>query len=125
MKQTKTICIDFDGVIHSYMLPFTTPEKISDPPVRGAFEFIKQCLKEGYVVAVFSSRSRSPSGLVAMKEWFVRCGYGDYEDVNELEFPTDKPMAVLYIDDRAFHFKGEFPSLSYVNNFIPWNRTRD
>lgn len=115
----KTICFDFDGVIHSYQQKFTIPEAIPDPPVAGAFDFIQECLDGGFCVAVFSTRSKTESGLKAMVQWFVDNGF---KNTHHLIFPTDKPMAVLYIDDRAFEFRGVFPRLEWVNKFKPWNK---
>jgi len=115
----KTICLDFDGVIHSYQQKFTTPETIPDPPVPGAFDFINECLDHGYLVAVFSTRSKTESGVRAMIQWFKDNGCKDTEFIS---FPTDKPMAILYIDDRAFEFRGVFPRMEWLDRFKPWNK---
>ena len=40
MAWNRTVLVDFDGVIHSYTSPFTTPDEIKDPPVPGAFEWL-------------------------------------------------------------------------------------
>lgn len=114
-----TVCIDFDGVIHSYTSGWQGMETIGDPPVDGAFAAIEQYLLSGLRVAVFSSRSCAEEGIAAMRNWFLRSGMG--EAVFEfLEFPFHKPPALLYIDDRGFHFKGKFPSAAYVMEFVPW-----
>ncbi len=38
-----------------------------------------------------------------------------------LIFPQHKPAAVLYIDDRAFHFQGRFPTKEEITEFKPWH----
>jgi len=64
------ICLDFDGVIHSYVSGWKGPRNIPDPPVNGAIEFIINTLIEDkYKVAIYSSRSRYLGGRRAMKKW--------------------------------------------------------
>ena len=117
----KTICIDFDGVIHSYISPFTQPDVIPDPPVPGAFDFIRWCLAEGFRVAIFSTRNSAGLPAVrALHQWFERFGF---DKVYRLSFPDTKPAAFIYIDDRGFCFRGQFPTPEYLANFKPWNRT--
>jgi hypothetical protein len=43
----KTVCIDFDGVIHAYTSPLVDLATISDEPLPGAFEFLTDCLEPG------------------------------------------------------------------------------
>lgn len=62
------LCLDFDGVIHSYTSRWQGAAVIPDPPVPGALEFIVKAL-ETYEVAIFSSRSHQWGGKRAMKHW--------------------------------------------------------
>jgi hypothetical protein len=122
MNTKGTICLDFDGVIHSYMQPWIDAITIPDPAVFGAFEFITQCLDDGYAVAVHSSRSHQLGGTAAMKEWFKTSGF---ERVDELMFPQEKPPAIIYIDDRGYRFTGVWPDRHFLETFRPWNRSDD
>jgi len=63
-----TLCLDFDGVIHSYKSPWKNARHIPDPPVPGALGFIIQALSY-FEVAVFSSRSHQWGGRRAMRHW--------------------------------------------------------
>lgn len=117
----KLISYDFDGVCHAYTSKWISAVVVSDPPVRGAFEHIKQILDAGYRVAVFSSRSNQPGGIEAMRAWFKRHGMPEAY-LTRIEFPTEKPAAHLSIDDRAYHFQGLFPSLDQIRDFTPWNK---
>lgn len=65
----KHICIDFDGVIHSYTSGWQGNSTISDPPVPGAFEFLLTLIENNYLPCIYSSRSRSFFGRRAMKKW--------------------------------------------------------
>lgn len=65
------ICLDFDGVLHSYTSGWQGPRNIPDPPVPGALEFLVAALDEG-PVAIHSSRSGHWGGRRAMKRWLHR-----------------------------------------------------
>lgn len=65
------LCLDFDGVIHSYTSRWQGAAVIPDAPVPGALEFIVKAL-ETYEVAIFSSRSHQWGGKRAMKRWLIR-----------------------------------------------------
>lgn len=125
-----TICLDFDGVIHSYTSGWQGVARIPDPPVPGAIEFIERLQEAGYIVAVNSSRSRSLRGRWAMKRWLERhiidhfgCDRVGADDCfSAIRWPWTKPGAYLTIDDRAWTFRGEWPSLEEIRAFRPWNK---
>ena len=121
-KPKGTICIDFDGVIHSYVQPWINATTIPDPPVYGAFDFIIRCQEQGFQVAIFSSRSHQEGGIPAMIAWFKEHGF---YNTDSLDFPREKPPALIYIDDRGFCFRGEWPSAHFLETFRPWNRADD
>jgi hypothetical protein len=91
-----TICLDFDGVIHSYTSGWQGATSIPDPPVPGAKEFIEEAL-EHFTICVFSSRSAQYGGRSAMEKWMKEHGFPE-----GVEFPATKPPAFLTIDDRGF-----------------------
>lgn len=113
------LCLDFDGVIHSYTSPWKGPAIIHDPPVPGAKEFVDAAL-DHFTVVIYSSRSISEDGLYAMKRYMVvHFGLGT---ASRLEFANKKPAAFLTIDDRAMLFTGTFPDPASLLSFKPWNR---
>ncbi len=132
----KTICLDFDGVIHSFITPWSSSDIIPDPPVPGAFNFIRFALMDGFTVYICSCRfhrqvgdKKEDRGLESVFEWFCKYGgkdlidkIGEVKESTQLFFVVKKPIADLYIDDRGFQFVGEFPSLDYIKNFKPWNK---
>lgn len=136
----KDICVDFDGVIHSYSSGWKGVTNIPDPPVPCAFEFLTNLVEAGWTVNVYSSRSKGSEqkyfdtrdthevtctndGVRAMQEWFA--AHGLPEDVlARLKFPITKPAAVMTIDDRAFCFEGTFPTLDWIERFRPWNKRK-
>lgn len=117
-RYPKTVALDFDGVVHAYTSKWTAPEAIHDGPVPGALEAIQGYLKAGFQVAIFSARARALEGLYAIEEWLEHHGF----PADELAVTSVKPQAVLYVDDRGFHFTGTFPSVRDVETFKPWNR---
>lgn len=121
VTHAKTIALDFDGVIHSYTSPWTEAYEIHDPPVEGAIDFIRECQKEGWNVAIFSSRSHQWQGKSAMKNFLLDNGMSRKE-INQIDFPDHKPPCVLFIDDRGYQFNGKFPSIDEISSFRPWNK---
>lgn len=129
------ICVDFDGVIHSYASGWKGIAVIPDDPVPGAIEWLIEHLPtpdaicaiappyEGPEVVIYSSRSKSFWGRRAMKKWLIKHGLPRcYITERILKFPTKKPAAFLTIDDRAICFDGTFPSTKEMMSFKPWNK---
>jgi hypothetical protein len=123
MTMTKPIlCLDFDGVIHSYASGWKGADVIPDPPVAGAMAFIREALKH-FRVAIFSSRSNQPGGLNAMKDYIaVNSEMGFHDPIEGLEWPLEKPAAMVTIDDRALTFDGTWPAIEDLKAFQPWNK---
>lgn len=118
----KLICVDFDGVIHACGngWPIGSIE-VSEKPIDGSFDWLQLMLKH-YKVAIYSSRSKYNGAIESMQTWFLDNGFPK-ELLLKLEFPTQKPNALIYIDDRAFRFEGIFPTFDYLQSIeIPWNR---
>jgi hypothetical protein len=124
------LCLDFDGVIHSYSSGWKGADVIPDPPVAGALQFIAEALNH-FRVAVFSSRSHQPGGQTAMREWLGRwsvdpnfgmpCDF-DHGTWGAIEWPLEKPAAFVTIDDRAITFDGTWPAIDALQAFKPWNK---
>jgi hypothetical protein len=145
------LCLDFDGVIHSYDSGWKGAAVIPDPPVPGALDFIREAL-EHFEVHIFSSRSHQWGGKRAMKRWLVdwyremfwarkdiQQAAGDpyswtHADIDEdalqwgahvvqqIHFPWFKPPAMVTLDDRALTFNGIFPKPEDLRRFKPWNK---
>lgn len=123
------LCLDFDGVLHSYMSGWQGAAVIADPPVPGALQFIVHAM-DHFRVAIYSSRSGQPGGIQAMQQWlgywsvdkdFGMPGDFDHGTWGAIEWPTEKPPAFVSIDDRALTFDGSWPSMAELRRFMPWN----
>lgn len=120
------LCLDFDGVIHSYTSGWQGKGVVADPPVDGAMFFIKEAV-ERFDLCIYSSRSRTITGRKAMQEWLKKelrkeLGSDWYQVYRSIKWPWFKPAALVTIDDRAIQFDGKFPEFSEIRNFKPWNR---
>ena len=128
-KENKPIlCLDFDGVCHSYTSGWINAWTIPDPPVAGLFPFLEQALQH-FRVAIYSSRSEFERGREAMQRWFEKELLAYYDGntapaasvLLQLEFPVSKPSAFVTLDDRAVTFKGEWPEVTTLRGFVTWN----
>jgi len=120
------LCLDFDGVCHSYTSGWKGATIIPDPPVDGMWEFLAEAFKE-FQICIFSSRSNFPRGEEAMFEWFKQYARDPDEFLiaARLEFPTEKPAALITIDDRAYCFNGIWPDVKELRAFQPWNKEQE
>src|SRR5690606_35281634 len=117
------LCLDFDGVIHSYTSGWKGAHIIPDGPVPGAIEFVVNALTP-YRVAIFSARSKSLRGRWAMKDWLhthISCYYADHmystnPDKGILPGEEETPWTHYDIRDQARAWAGKT-----VNDIMwPW-----
>lgn len=126
-----TICIDFDGVIHSYEKGWQNGV-IYGEVVPGFFEWVER-VRHQFELVIYSSRSKDESGIIAMTMWlhekrnaWIKAG-GERHPTETLtfSFAHEKPAAWLTIDDRAVQFRGDWsaPQLdaAAMRTFKPWN----
>ena len=80
MEKKPILCVDFDGVIHSYISGWNGARNIPDPPIRGALEFLVLATKY-FEVNIYSSRSRYFGARRAMKKYLFK----HYFKISELD----------------------------------------
>jgi len=119
MTSKLILCVDFDGVINSYVTGWRGADVINDPPVPGAIEFLRKATQH-FDVHVHSSRSHQPGGVAAMRHYIA--AHGGDALAAQITFPDHKPPAFLSIDDRALTFTGIFPAIEQLKSFRPWNK---
>jgi hypothetical protein len=108
------IIFDFDGVIHSYKSGWQGSTVISDEPVPGINVAIQEIRKE-YRVIVVSTRCYQEGGIEAIRTWLIKHNI-EVDDVT-----SEKPPALVTIDDRAITFDGNPYGLIYrIREFQPW-----
>lgn len=131
MATKPILCLDFDGVIHSYTSGWKSADVVTDGPTAGAMRFIWDAAPH-FRIAVYSSRSGQKGGIRAMKSWLAghfraywAADRTTCEDIlAEIEWPKEKPPAFLTIDDRAIQFDGDWSALDpkTLLQFKPWNK---
>lgn len=131
------LCLDFDGVIHSYESGWRGADVIPDPPVPGAVEFVKAAMGCFTVVihsSRFNSAARRGSALIAVGAWLLGHGInslcvgsegwpeGGPDRADVVYLSAAKPPALVTLDDRAVTFTGTFPDPQSLLGFRPWNK---
>ncbi len=127
---TPIMCLDFDGVLHSYDRGWQGARNIPDKVVPGAMAFLVEASKV-FDIAILSARTAHWGGRRAMKRWiwaeldkhlfaFSRVVLDDVK--RSIYFPRTKHAATIGLDDRVITFTGTFPSIEALQEFQPWNR---
>lgn len=130
------LCVDFDGVIHSYRTPWQGIDQIPDPPVLGALPWLWKAT-QWFTVVIYSSRSKSMEGTAAMMRWLLEWSERELGPAHPMSRPSldgypikfahEKPAAFLTIDDRAIEFNGDWSVLdpAALRNFKPWQQRQN
>ncbi|MCR4328649.1 MAG: hypothetical protein NUV53_04010 [Patescibacteria group bacterium] len=103
------IAVDFDGVIHAYRKGFLDGS-VYDTPTPGVGSAMARLRKKYYVV-VYSARTRSRVGCIAVTAYLKKHRIPFDEVVGY------KPPAKFYIDDRAIRFKNWQQTLQELERF--------
>lgn len=96
-----TICLDFDGVIHSYQSGWQGAGIVADPPIHKVDVAIRR-LRKDFRVVVHSARCNTEEGRNAIANWLVK------HKIEVDEVCEHKPPAHVYVDDRAVAFTGDW-----------------
>jgi hypothetical protein len=115
VPERKTVAVDFDGVIHSYTSGWQGADVIPDPPIEGAIEFLNEVIEE-FTLVIFTTRAGDEEARRAIMAWLMEHGFkGEYVEITNVKGP-----AIFYLDDRAWRFRGRFPTLSQIKRAYPW-----
>lgn len=94
------ILVDFDGTICQEG-KFIAPHIIPFGPEPFAVEALKK-LSEYFTIVVYSVRAQSEGGKKAIEDWMKKY------DAPYSKVTNKKEMAVLYIDNRAIRYTGDW-----------------
>ena len=115
----KTICIDIDDTICRYDGWHGSDH--FGKVIPGAKDSIRKLHEKGWYIIMFTTRSNRESirkFLEAKDIYFDAINENPHQPENAL---GGKPIADVYLDDKAITFKGDWP-LAYkeIINFTPW-----
>lgn len=101
--RTKTLAVDFDGVLNAYTGEWDGYQPTT-PPVEGAQWFCREVMERGIDIVVFSCRALSTEGQKGIEEWLTKHNFP------AMVVTGTKPVATWYLDDRGWRFNGDFAS---------------
>jgi len=111
------LAIDFDGVIHTFNKGFHDGTCYGDP-IEGSLEAVRELSKK-YTIIIFTAKAKpnrplvnGKTGVELVSEWLDKHGILDCVK----EITSEKPRAMLYIDDNGYRFENWNDALKFVNN---------
>jgi hypothetical protein len=103
--EANNLAIDFDGVIHNADKGFFDGTCYGDP-IAGSLSAL-QSLSKKYRIVIFTAKAKpnrplidGKTGTELVSEWLEKHGVLQYI----AEITSEKPRAILYIDDNAYRF---------------------
>jgi len=100
----KVAVFDFDGVISTYN--GWRGFDVFGEPIPSTIKVMNDLQSQGWRIVIFTTRHFTP----AMQEWLRIAGV-TYDDVNNTKHnpphTSNKPIADVYVDDRAVNFHGQ------------------
>lgn len=128
MKNNKTICIDFDGVLADYSKGYQGEDRFGDmiPNSDTATQILK---KKGWTIIIYTTRPVTE----ALRTWLKENGIA-YDHINSNPGQPEgsdistgcKIMADIYLDDRGMRFTGDWRwTIQDIASFEPWSKPED
>lgn len=118
--EKKTICIDFDGVIHDYSKGWQG-EDVFGQMIANADTGTSVLKKKGWTIIIFTTRKKTEK----LEKW-LKDNNISYDHINENpeqpEQSSGKVVADVYLDDRGVCFRGRWDSwlIREIIDFEPW-----
>lgn len=118
-QDNKNIAIDFDGVIHNFDKGYHDGTCYGDP-IPGSLEAIQK-LSTQYNIIIFTAKAKpnrplvnGKTGTQLVSEWLSK--HGVLHCISEIT--SEKPRAILYIDDNGYRFNNWDNTLNFIKNDI-------
>lgn len=119
MVRKKVICVDFDGVIHRY--EGWLGKRIYNEPIDGVVGVLSKLRDSGWVIIVWTSRIELDCVYEYLQSYGIPFDHINYNPENvEQHCHPAKPIADVYLDDRAITFNGVW-SEGLFNTIINFN----
>lgn len=116
-----TICIDFDGTIAKY--DGFKGIGIFGDPIKGVKEALLDLKSAGKKIIIYTTRGEVNTVAEYLRVWHIPFDFINETPCNSANMSKAKPIADVYIDDRAIQFKGEWTAefVQEIINFKPWH----
>lgn len=115
-SDANNLAIDFDGVVHTFDKGFFDGTCYGEP-IAGALDAIKELSKK-FRIVIFTAKAKpdrplinGKTGTELVEEWLTKHGIMEYVH----EITSEKPRALLYIDDNGYRFENWNDTLEFVN----------
>lgn len=124
-KKKRTICIDFDGVLHDYSEGYKGKDVFGEM-IKGADVATKILKEAGNTIIIYTTRPATD----ALKDWLKKNNI-QYDYINEnpdqpKESEGCKLIADIYIDDRGITFDGWSQWFIYqIASFKPYCKPKE
>jgi ribonucleotide monophosphatase NagD (HAD superfamily) len=116
--ESKTIAIDFDGVIHSFEYGYHDGT-IYGTPIRGTDNALS-FLSSKYKLVIYTAKAKKDrplvngkTGIELIQEWLHKYKLNKYIS----EITAEKPRCICYIDDKAITFQNWDQALNDITKF--------
>jgi hypothetical protein len=111
------LAIDFDGVIHNFDKGYHDGTCYGEP-IPGSLEAVRTLSKK-YTIIIFTAKAKpdrplinGKTGTELVREWLAK--HGILECVKEIT--SEKPRAMLYIDDKGYRFETWTDTLKFIDS---------
>ena len=115
--QALNLGIDFDGVIHDDSKGFHDGT-IYGEPIPGALDALKT-LSKHFRIIIFTAKAKPDrplingmSGSELVEQWLLKHDVLTYV----AEITSEKPRALVYIDDKGYRFENWKSTLSFIKS---------
>lgn len=115
-SEANNLAIDFDGVIHNADKGFFDGTCYGEP-ILGALKALEE-LSSRYRIIVFTAKAKpsrplidGKNGTELVRDWLEK--YDVLKYVSEIT--SEKPRAILYIDDNAYRFENWSDTLRFTS----------
>ncbi len=119
-KPQKSICIDFDGVIHDYVRGWQGID-VFDKVIPGASEATHRLREAGYMIIIHTTRNDTPALRDFLNQNDVCFDHINYNPYQPAGSEHGKIKADIYLDDRGICFTGNWnETVGQILNFKTW-----
>lgn len=122
----RTICIDFDGVIHDYSGGFQGKDVFGNM-IPNADKCTQLLHKKDWTIIIYTTRPKTAKLEAWLKDHKIAYDYINENPDQPEDSKSGKLVADIYLDDRAICFGGRWDGwlMSRIAGFKPWEEEQD